>query len=82
MPVGTLSQVQIDSFNDRGFLVVPDLLHSDEVGRIAAAARGEFETHRYMDAKARFPAPTKYTSCRRTACACPTSAWWSIIRAS
>ena len=60
MPVGTLSQVQIDSFHDRGFLVVPDLLHSDEVGRIAAAAREEFETHRYMDAKARFPAPTKY----------------------
>ena len=60
MPVGTLSQVQIDSFHDRGFLVVPDLLYSDEVSRIAAAARGEFETHRYMDAKARFPAPTKY----------------------
>ena len=60
MPVGTLSQVQIDSFHDRGVLVVPDLLHSDEVSRIAAAAREEFETHRYMDAKARFPAPTKY----------------------
>ena len=58
--MGTLSQTQIDSFRDRGFLAVPDLLHSDEVDRIAAAAREEFETHRYIDAKARFPAPTKY----------------------
>ena len=58
--MGSLSQVQIDSFRDRGFLVVPDLLGSDEVSRIAAAAREEFETHRYMDAKARFPAPAKY----------------------
>ena len=60
MPVATLSQVQIDSFRDRGFLVVSDLLSTDEVNRIADAARAEFETHRYMDAKARFPAPTKY----------------------
>ena len=60
MPVNTLSQVQIDSFRDRGFLVVSDLLSTDEVTRIAEAARAEFETHRYMAAKARFPAPTKY----------------------
>ena len=60
MPVATLTQVQIDSFRDRGFLVVSDLLSTDEVTRIAEAAREEFETHRYMAAKARFPAPTKY----------------------
>ena len=60
MPVATLSQVQIDSFRDRGFLVVSDLLGTDEVSRIAEAAREEFETHRYMAAKARFPAPSKY----------------------
>ena len=58
--MGTLSQVQIDSFRDSGFLVVPDLLSSDDVSRIGAAARAEFEAHRYMAAKARFPAPTKY----------------------
>ena len=58
--MSTLSQVQIDSFRDRGFLVVSDLLSTDEVSRIAEAARAEFETHRYMKAKARFPAPTKY----------------------
>ena len=58
--MSTLSQVQIDSFRDRGFLVVSDLLSTDEVSRIAEAAREEFETHRYMAAKARFPAPTKY----------------------
>ena len=60
MPVATLTQVQIDSFRDRGFLVVSDLLSTDEVTRIAEAAREEFETHRYMAEKARFPAPTKY----------------------
>ena len=60
MSVSTLSQAQIDSFRDRGFLVVSDLLSTDEVTRIAEAARDEFETHRYMAAKARFPAPTKY----------------------
>ena len=58
--MATLSPTQVDSFRDNGFLVVPDLLNSDEVSRIAEAARAEFETHRYMPAKTRFPAPTKY----------------------
>ena len=58
--MATLSRTQVDSFRDDGFLVVADLLNSDEVSRIADAARAEFETHRYVAAKTRFPAPTKY----------------------
>ena len=58
--MGTLNQIQVDSFRDNGFLVVPDLLNSDEVSRIADATRSEFETHRYMPGKVRFPEPSKY----------------------
>ena len=58
--MSTLSQTQVDRFRDAGFLVVPDLLDAAETSRLAAAARDEFESHRYLPGGTPYPAPRRY----------------------
>lgn len=59
--MAVLSAGQIARFRDDGFLVVPDLMGGDEIDRLAAAARSEFETQRHIGQGRRFPTPGKYT---------------------